>query len=83
VIGELSKNFNDSRCFKCQDYDHIVAQCPSRCLLVRGTDSDDEGLEAVVYEAVGSESNTDKDVRVSSVQLCVVRCSHTTVRDED
>jgi len=44
-------------------------------LLVRGTNLDDEGLETVVYDAVGSESDTDEDVRVSSVQLGVVRCS--------
>jgi len=36
----------------------------------------------VIYEPVGSESDTDEDVRVFSVQLSVVRCSHTTVRDE-
>ena len=39
----------------------------SRRFLIRRTDSDDEGLETVVYEPVGSESDTDEDVRVFSV----------------
>jgi len=37
VIGESSKNVKCSQCFKCQGYDHVVAQCPSKNLLVRGS----------------------------------------------
>ena len=69
--------------FKCQCYGHIAAQCPSRNLLVRGTDSDDDGLETVVSEPVGSAYDTDEDVRDSSAQLGVIRCLHMVVRDED
>ena len=32
---------------------------------------------------LGSASDTDEDVRVSSIQLGVVRCSNIAVRDED
>ena len=32
----------------------ILLQCPSRTLLVREIDSDDEGLKTVVYEPAGA-----------------------------
>jgi len=41
------------------------------------TDSDDEGFKTVIYEQVESVSDIDEDVRVSSVQLGIVRYSHT------
>ena len=59
-----------------------TGQTCDRCL-IRETDSDDEGLKTVVYETVGSESDTDEDVRISSIKLSAVRCLHTTIKDED
>ena len=81
MIGESSINVKDSQRFKCQGYGHIVAQCPSRNLLVR--EADDDEIETVVYEPTGSATDSNDDVRVSSIQLSVVRCSRTAVRDED
>jgi len=80
VIGESSKNTKGSQCFKCQDYGHIAAQCPSRSLLVSGTDSDDDRLDTVIHELVGSVYDTNKDVRDSSTQLGAIRCLHTIVK---
>jgi len=81
VIGESSKNVKCSQCFKCQGYDHVVAQCPSKNLLVRG--SWWWWVEIVVYGSNGTATDSDDDVRVSSIQLGVIRCSHIDVRDED
>ena len=41
---------------------------------------DDEEMETVVYEPTGSVTNSDDDVRISSIQFGVVRCSHIAVR---
>jgi len=54
---------------------------PSRNLLLR--EIDDNEIETVVYEPISSAADSDDDVKVSSIQLGVVRCSHTTVKDED
>jgi len=59
MIGESSKNAKGSQCFKCQDYDHIVAQCPSRNLLLSKVDDDD--IETIVYEPTGSATDSDDD----------------------
>jgi len=80
VIGESSRNVKDSQCFKCQGYDHVVAECPSRNLLIK--EIDDE-IETVVHEATGSATDSNDDVRVASIQLNVVRCSQTIVSNED
>ena len=56
-----------------------VFKCPFKNLLIR--EADDE-IETVVYEPTGSVTDSD-DVKVSNIQLGVVRCSHTAVRDED
>jgi len=40
VISESSRSAKDSQCLKCQDYDHVVAQSPSRNLLVKETDGE-------------------------------------------
>ena len=67
--------------FQCQGYGHVVAQCPSRNFLLK--EADDDELETVVCKPTGSSTDSENDVRVSSIQLGVVRCSHTTVRHED
>ena len=79
MIGESSKNAKGSKCFKCQGYGHVVAHCPSRNLLVRKADDE---IETIVYELTVSATDSDNDARVSSIQLGVVRCSNTTVRDD-
>ena len=67
---------------KCQDYDHVATQCPSKNLLVREANNDE--ITIIVYEPTGSATNSDSDdVRISSIQFGVIKCSHTTVRDED
>ena len=58
MIGESFKNAKGSQCFKCQDYDHIVAQCPSRNLLLSKVDDD---IETIVYEPTGSATDSDDD----------------------
>jgi len=79
MIDKSSKNAKGSQCFNCQDYDYIVAQCHFRNLLVRKADDE---IETVVYELTDSATDSDDDVRVSTIQLGVVMCSHTAVRDE-
>ena len=37
----------------------------------------DDEIETVEYEPTGSVTDSDDNVRVSSIQLGVVRCSHT------
>jgi len=81
VIGESSRNAKGSQYFKCQGYDHVVAHCPSRNLLVR--EADDNEIKIIVYEPTGSATDFDDDVRISSIHFGVVRCAHTTVRDEN
>ena len=39
--------------------------------------------EFEIYEPVGSASDTNADVRVSSIQLSVIRCLYAASRDED
>jgi len=80
VISESSKNAKDSQCFKCQGCGHVIAQCLSRNLLIRETDDDE--IETTVHEPTSSATDSDDDVRVSRIQLSIVRCSHTAVRDE-
>jgi len=70
VIGESSKNAK-GECFKYQGYDHIVAQYPSRSLLVKGTNSNDEGLETIIYELVGSESDTMRMLELLEINASV------------
>jgi len=57
----------------------VMSQCLSRNLLVREVDE----IETVVYEPTGNVTNSNDDVRISNIQLAIVRCSYTTVRDED
>ena len=71
---------SSSQCFKCQGYGHVAAHCPFRNFLVRAVDGNE--IETIVYEPTGSATDSDDDVRVSSIQLGVFRCSHTTTRDQ-
>ena len=81
MIGETSKNTKGSWCFKCQDYGHVVARCPSRNFLVKEVDVE---IETVVYEPTGSVTDSDDDdARVSSIKLRVDTCSCIVVIDED
>jgi len=70
VIDESSRNAKDSQCFKCQGYDRIAAQYPSRNLLIK--EADDEKIETIVYEPIGSTTDSDDDARVFSIQLGIV-----------
>jgi len=65
VIGKSSRNAKGSQCFKCQDYDHVAAQCPSRNLLIKKADDDE--IETVIYEPTSSATNFDDDVRIASI----------------
>jgi len=60
--------------FKCQGYGHIAAQCPSRNLLTKETDDDE--IKTFIHEATSSATDFDDDVRVASIQLCVIRHTH-------
>jgi len=66
----------------CHGHGHVVSQCLSRNFLIEGDDLDDDEFKEI-YKPVGSASDTDKDVRVSRIQLSVIRCLHATPRDED
>ena len=44
---------------------------------------DDDEFNEEIYEPVGNPSDTDVDVRDSSIQLSIVRCLHVASRDED
>ena len=81
MTSESSKNAKGSQCFKCQGYDHIVTQYPSKNLIVKK--ADDDKIETIVYEPTGSATDSDDGVKIFSIQLGVLRCSHTTIRDED
>ena len=44
----------------------------------------DEGnLENVIYEPEGGTSDTDEEVRLSTMRANIVRCFHTAGRDKD
>jgi len=74
VIGESFKQgTKGTQCYRYYGYGHVTTQCPSRNLLVAGADLDDDEFEEIC-EPVGSASNTDEDVKVSCIQLNVVRC---------
>ena len=47
-------------------------------LLVRKTNDDE--INTVVYEPTSSVTDSDDEVRISNIQLGVVRCSHIAVR---
>ena len=81
VISKSFKNAKGNQCFKCQEYDHIVAQCPSRNILIKEDDGNE--IETIVYAPTGSATDSNDDVRISSIQLGVVRCSHIAVNNED
>ena len=81
MIGESSRSAEGSQYFKCQGYGHIAAQYPSRNLLIKKIDDDE--IETVVHEAIGSATNSDDDVRVANLQLGVIRCPHTAIVNED
>jgi len=80
MIGESSRSVKGSQYFKCQDYDHNAAQCPSRNLLIKKID---DYIETVIHEAIGDATDSEDDLRVSSIQLGVSRCPYTTVGNED
>ena len=80
MIGESCRNAKGSQCFKYQDYGHFAAQYPSRNLLI--SEADDDEIDIIVYELTGSTINSD-DVRISNIQLGVIKCSHTTIIDEN
>jgi len=65
VVGKSSKNTKGSQCFKCQGYGYVAAQCHFRNLLIK--EADDDEIETVVYEPTGSATDSDDDVRVSSI----------------
>ena len=81
VIGESSRNAKGSQCFKCQCYDHVAAQYPSRNLLIKKINDDE--IETIVREATGSATNSNDDVRAASIHLGVIRCAHTSASNEN
>ena len=83
MIGESSKQgAKGTHCYRCHDYGHIVAQYPFRNLLIEGADLDDNEFEDEIYEPVGSASDTDVNVRVSSIQLSVIWSLHAASKDD-
>ena len=84
MIGESSKQgVKGAQCYRCHDYGHVAAQCMPRDLFVKGDDLDGNEFEEEIYEPAGSASDTDENVRVSSIQLSIARCLHAASRDED
>jgi len=82
IGGSAKQGAKVTQCHRCHGYGHIVAQCPSRNLLVeRAYLDDDEFVE--IYKSMGSASDTNEDVRVSHIQLSVVRCLHAASKNED
>ena len=65
----------DTQCYRYHGYGHVATQCLSRNLLVEGTNLDNDEFEEI-YEPVGSASDIDKDIRVFSIPLSVIRCLH-------
>jgi len=65
VICESSRSTKSSQCFKCQGYSQFVVQCPFRNLLIKEIDDDD--IEIVVHEAIGSATDSDDGVRIASI----------------
>ena len=59
----------------CQDYGHVAAQYPFRNNL-KIEEADDDEIETVAYEPTGSATDSDDDVRISIIQLGVVRITH-------
>jgi len=55
-------------------YGRVAAQCLSRNLLIKEVDDDE--IETVVHEATSSVTNSNDDIRVSSIQLGIIRCPH-------
>ena len=80
MIRESSRSPKGSQYFKCQGYGYIATQYPSRNLLIKETDDDE--IETVVHEAIGSVNDSDDNVRVASIQLGVIKCPHTDVGNE-
>ena len=59
----------------------LLHSVPLRSLFFRETDDDE--IEIVVYEATGNATNSDDDVRVATIQLGVIRSTHTAVNNKD
>ena len=52
-----------------------------RNLLIKEVDDDE--IKTVINEPTGSTTDFHDDVRIFSIQLSLVRCSHIVVRDEN
>ena len=84
VIGESSKQgAKGMQCYRCHDYSHVDAQCLSGNFLIARADLDNDEFDDKIYKPVGSAIDTDENVRVSSIQLSVVKCLHIASKNED
>ena len=56
VYSESSKSVQQNQCFKCQEFGHITAQCPSKTktlIIETQLDSYQDHLEEVAYDPEG------------------------------
>ena len=81
VIEKSSRNTKGGQCISVKTMVTLLHNVPIGIFLVRKADDDE--IEIVVYKPTGSATDSDDDVRISSVQMGVIRCSHTTIRDEN
>ena len=55
IIGDPSRQTtSETKCFRCLEYSHVVARCPTRILLIEDAGLDEGNLEEDVYEPEGA-----------------------------
>ena len=69
------------KCFRCHEYRHVIVWYPTRILLIEDAGLDEGNLEDI-YKSKGGISDTNENVRVSSIQVGVIRYSHIAIRDK-
>ena len=63
VIGEPSRQtISGTKCFRCYEYGHVAARCPTMCLLIEDAGLDEGNLEEDVYELEGGTRDTVEEV---------------------
>jgi len=83
--SELSRSIQQTRCFKCQGFGHVSAQCPSKArtlIIETQSDSDQDDLEEEVHDPEG-DTWEDFDVDQAATLGCLLSMHPSSIDDID
>jgi len=75
MVGESSRSIQQTQCFKCRGYGHVLAQClsKSRTLIIEThSDSDQDDLDEIVHDPARDAWEDDLDVDQVTSLDCVL-----------